>query len=76
MNRFDGVVVFKPLGQVEVGQITQLLLAEFSQKMKEKDIEVTFSKRYLLSETVNQAMDGKEVAWQIEKIYDALYRKP
>ena len=47
LNRFDGVVVFKPLGQVEVGQITQLLLAEFSQKMKEKDIEVTFAKKVI-----------------------------
>lgn len=47
LNRFDAVVVFKPLGQEEVGQITQILLTEFSQKMKEKDIEVTFDKKVI-----------------------------
>lgn len=42
LNRFDGIVVFKPLAGEDIAQITQLLLSEFSQKMKEKDIEVSF----------------------------------
>lgn len=45
LNRFDAVVVFKPLGQAEVLAITKLLLKKVSQKLLEQDIEVTFDEK-------------------------------
>lgn len=45
LNRFDGVVVFKPLGEAEVLQITRLLLVKVSKKLQEQDIEVTFDEK-------------------------------
>lgn len=42
LNRFDDIIVFKPLGQTEVIQIVKLLLAELSKRLTEKDIKVTF----------------------------------
>ena len=42
LNRFDDIVVFKPLGEAEVLQIVKLMLSEFTQKITEKDIKVTF----------------------------------
>lgn len=42
LNRFDGIIVFKPLGQEEVQKITQILLKELSDKMLEQDITVSF----------------------------------
>jgi len=56
LNRFDAVAVFKPLGQAEVYQITQLLITEFSQKMKEKDIEVSFDKK-VIEKIVREGFD-------------------
>lgn len=38
LNRFDGVIVFKPLGKVEIKQIAQLLLNKLAKQMIEKGI--------------------------------------
>lgn len=45
LNRFDGIVVFKPLGIEEVRQIIKLMLDELSKKMSEKDIAVNFDEK-------------------------------
>jgi len=45
LNRFDEIVVFKPLGEKEVAQITELLLKKVSEKLREQDIEVTFDEK-------------------------------
>ena len=42
LNRFDEVVVFKPLNFEEIGKITGLMLSDFSAKMLEQDIVITF----------------------------------
>jgi len=45
LNRFDGIVVFKPLGQEELGQIIKIMLEDLSKKMFEKDIIVNFDEK-------------------------------
>lgn len=45
LNRFDGIVVFKPLTTEEVYQIIQLMLADFSKKLLEQDITVVFDEK-------------------------------
>lgn len=42
LNRFDGVITFKPLGQSEVKQVVDLLLRKITQNLNEQDIKVTF----------------------------------
>lgn len=43
LNRFDDVVTFRPLLQEEIAQITTLLLSELHERMREKDIHISFS---------------------------------
>lgn len=43
LNRFTGIVVYKPLDKKEVEQITRLLLRNLKSKLKEKEILVSFS---------------------------------
>jgi len=45
LNRFDDIVVFKPLGKEEVSQITKLLLKELSKRLMDKDITVNFDEK-------------------------------
>jgi len=47
LNRFDDIVVFKPLGMVEVVQITGLLLKEVSKELLEKEIAVNFDEKII-----------------------------
>jgi ATP-dependent Clp protease ATP-binding subunit ClpC len=42
LNRFDDIIVFKPLGQTEILQIAKLLLTNVTKNLKEKDITVMF----------------------------------
>lgn len=43
LNRFDDVVTFRPLSQVEIQKISKLLLEEMKEKMRERDIHLTFT---------------------------------
>lgn len=45
LNRFDGIIVFKPLTQAEVMQITKLLLLDLTKKLLEKDIAINFDEK-------------------------------
>ena len=47
LNRFDDVIVFKPLGQEEVVAITKLLLVKLTKTLAEKDITVSFDERVI-----------------------------
>lgn len=47
LNRFDDIIVFKPLGQNEITQIVKLLLIEFSKTMQEKEIGIVFDERVI-----------------------------
>lgn len=42
LNRFDDVVVFKPLGESEMLQITDIMLKKVAKKLAEQDITVEF----------------------------------
>lgn len=37
--------------------------------LRDKEVTVTFSKPYLLSKLVNTKLDGKEIAFQLEKVF-------
>ena len=47
LNRFDGIIVFKPLGKEEVFQIVKLLLTDLSKKLLEKDITISFDEKVI-----------------------------
>lgn len=47
LNRFDDIIIFKPLGQNEIVQIVKLLLIEFSKTMQEKEIGIVFDERVI-----------------------------
>lgn len=44
-NRFDAIVVFEPLGEKEVREITKLLLNKVTDQLREKDITVSFDEK-------------------------------
>ncbi|MBI2031487.1 MAG: ATP-dependent Clp protease ATP-binding subunit [Candidatus Levybacteria bacterium] len=56
LNRFDAIVVFKPLEKEEITQITKLMLEELKKKMKEKDIEITFDSK-IIEKIINEGFD-------------------
>jgi len=41
LNRFDGVIVFKPLGKTEIKQIAQLMINKLAKQMLDKGIALT-----------------------------------
>lgn len=45
LNRFDGIVAFKPIGQTEATEITKIALMKVYQKLLEQDISVTFDEK-------------------------------
>lgn len=47
LNRFDGVIVFKPLTQEHVMLVAGLLLSKVVKKLKEQDIDVVFDEKIL-----------------------------
>lgn len=47
INRFDDVVVFRPLTQIHVMQIAGLILADNLKKLEEKDVYITADERVL-----------------------------
>ena len=56
LNRFDGIIVFKPLGEKEVEEITKILLKELSDKMLEQDIVVSFDER-IVQKIIKEGFD-------------------
>lgn len=47
LNRFDGIVVFEPLGEEEVLKIIGLMLKDLSERLLEKDITVNFDEKII-----------------------------
>jgi ATP-dependent Clp protease ATP-binding subunit ClpC len=56
LNRFDGVVVFEPLGKKEIEQIIELMLSELSKKLQEKDIAVNFDEK-IIAKVASEGFD-------------------
>ncbi len=53
LNRFDGIIVFKPLGMDEIRQITKLLLKKLTKQLEEKGIALKVSE-----EAVNELAEA------------------
>jgi len=47
LNRFDDVVIFKPLGKNEIIKVIELLLKEFVKEFSEKDITINFDEQVI-----------------------------
>jgi len=79
LNRFDGIIVFKPLGKEEVLQIVELILGELSKKLLEKDITVNFDEKIIAkiaSEGFNQEFGARPLKRFIQdKIEDLIAQK-
>lgn len=45
LNRFDAIVLFEPLGEEEIAQVTKLLLEKVASVLGKKDITFTFDKK-------------------------------
>jgi len=56
LNRFDGIIVFKPLGKHEIQEVTKILLKELSNKMLEQDITVSFDDK-IISKIISEGFD-------------------
>ncbi|MBU4099388.1 AAA family ATPase, partial [Patescibacteria group bacterium] len=56
LNRFDGVITFKPLGQLEVKQVVHLLLNKIIQDLDKQDIKITFDDA-IIEKIANEGFD-------------------
>lgn len=56
LNRFDGIIVFKPLTQEEVLQIAGMMLGQLAKKLLEKDITVIFDQK-IASKVAKEGFD-------------------
>ena len=59
LNRFDDIVVYKPLGPSEITSVIGLLISELSQRLKKQDIAVT--------------VDPQAISWVAQNGYDPTY---
>lgn len=48
LNRFDGIIVFKPLTEKEVLEVVKLMLAKVSKKLLEQEISFSFNQDLIL----------------------------
>lgn len=56
LNRFDEVVVFKPLGLPEMQAIAKILLADMTKRLQEQDITFTYDEK-LLQKIITEGFD-------------------
>src|SRR5258708_3154671 len=56
LNRFDGIVVFKPITPEQAVQITKLLLKSFAKKLQEQDITIIFDEK-LAAKVAKEGLD-------------------
>jgi len=79
LNRFDEIVVFKPIGENETTQIAKLMLNELSKKLLEKDITVTFEDKLIakiVKEGVNEQFGARPLRRYIQdNIEDLIAQK-
>ena len=58
LNRFDGIVTFKPLGESDVKQVVGLLLRKIKEELLKQDINITFDDAVI--EKISQEGSSKE----------------
>lgn len=56
LNRFDDIIIFKPLGVKEINEITKLMLDDLSKRLLEKDIAVSFDEK-VITKIVKEGFD-------------------
>ncbi|MDP3987599.1 MAG: ATP-dependent Clp protease ATP-binding subunit [Candidatus Levybacteria bacterium] len=56
LNRFDGVIVFKPLGEKDVEEIVKLMIKSVSKKLEEQDIIVSIDEK-VISKIAKEGFD-------------------
>lgn len=56
LNRFDGIIVFKPINQNQAMSITKLMLASVAKQLAEQDVTVTFDDK-LISKIAHDGFD-------------------
>jgi ATP-dependent Clp protease ATP-binding subunit ClpA len=56
INRFDDVVIFKPLGEPEMIQITKIMLKDVAKRLLEQDITFTYDES-LVTKAVKEGFD-------------------
>jgi ATP-dependent Clp protease ATP-binding subunit ClpB len=59
LNRLDEIVLFRPLGEAEVGTIASLLLAALNRRLEARRIRVE--------------LDDKALAWVADRGFDPVY---
>ena len=67
INRFDGIIVFKPLGIEQVKQIAQLMLKDVIKKLDEKEIVLAVSEE-ALEEIAKQGYDPQYGARPLRRV--------
>ncbi|OGH21321.1 MAG: hypothetical protein A2958_00785 [Candidatus Levybacteria bacterium RIFCSPLOWO2_01_FULL_38_13] len=66
LNRFDGIIVFKPLSEDEVRKVTEILLSELSNKLKEQDISASFD-NLVIEKVIKEGFDRQYGARPIRR---------
>lgn len=66
LNRFDDIVIFKPLTKENVEKIVKLLLQELVNNLKEKDIAVSYDKK-IVEKVAKEGFDGEFGARPIKR---------
>lgn len=56
INRFDDVVIFKPLGRTEMEAIAKILLTDLAKRLSEQDIDFSFDEK-LIVKILNEGFD-------------------
>lgn len=69
LNRFTGIIVYKPLSIDEVRKITRILLKKVSQRVEEKNIKVTFSEG-LVDELVKRGFNPQWGARPLSRVIE------
>ena len=79
LNRFDGVIFFRPLKDNEVKSVTNLILQKFSRRLsKEKNIEISFNEEAvekIISAGYNQLFGARSINRYVEDKVEDLVAK-
>lgn len=66
LNRFDGIIVFKPLGEKEINEVTKIMLEELKNKMKDQDITLSFDNQ-IIDKIIKEGYDKEFGARPIQR---------
>ncbi len=69
LNRFNGIIVFKPLTQESVGKVAGLMLGRVQKMADEKGIKITF-KQELINELVRRGFSPEWGARPLARVIE------